>query len=107
MKFNEETPSVNVKRKNISAVMEYCVENKIEFSVKPLISRSEEYEVDFEVSNTKTAVALGMYLKELRLELNGAQAVIPSVVSAPASAKASKKSVAKEGTNGHSNDEPV
>lgn len=108
MKFNEETPSVNVKRKNISLLMEYCVENKIEFSVKPLISRSEEFEMDFTVSNNKTAVALGMYLKELRIELNGTQAVTPVVASVtPAPAKASRKSTVKESTNGHSKEEPA
>lgn len=109
MKSNEETPSVNVKRKNISLLMEYCVENKIDFSVKSLISRSEEFEMEFNnISNTKKAVALGIYLKELRLELSGTQHTIPSATTTavPSNGKASKKSVVVK-ENGHSKAEPA
>jgi len=107
MKSNEETPSVNVKRKNIALLLEYCVENKIDFSVKSLISRSEEFEIEFNnISNTKKAVALGMYLKELRLELSGIQPTVPAVAVTPSSnGRASKKAAAKE--NGHSKEEPA
>jgi len=98
MKYtNEETPTVTVKRKNISQLVEYCIDNKIEFSVKPLISRSEEFELEFNISNSKKAIALGMCLKELRLELNGMQAAVVAPV------KTSKKASVKE--NGHSKEE--
>jgi len=108
MKSNEETPSVNVKRKNIALLLEYCVENKIDFSVKSLISRSEEFEIEFNnISNTKKAVALGMYLKELRLELSGIQPTVPAVVATTplSNGRTSRKVSAKE--NGHSKEEPT
>ncbi len=91
--FNEENASVHAKRKNISALVEYCIENKIEFSVKPLISRSEEFEVEFNLSNLKKSIQLGMYLKELRIELNEVQSasVVPTTI-----AKTTKKSNGKE-----------
>lgn len=93
--FNEENASVNAKRKNISALVEYCIENKIEFSVKPLISRSEEFEVEFNLSNLKKSIQLGMFLKELRIELNGVQSAI---VTPTAISKTSKKSSGKDNT---------
>lgn len=110
---NDEIASVNLKRKNVSILVEYCIENKIEFSVKPLIARNEDFEMDFNISNTKKAVALGMYLKELRLELNGVQPTIPTVVpvaAAPAPATRSTKKTATPPTpkeNGHAKEEAL
>ncbi|MGZ6520247.1 MAG: hypothetical protein ACXVDT_00410 [Bacteroidia bacterium] len=88
--MNEATPSVTVKKKNISPLIEYCIENKIDFTVKSRTS-SDDFDVEFIITNTQKAIALGMCLKELRLELNGLS------VTPIAAIKASKKALpAKE-----------
>ena len=86
--LNEEKPTVSVKKKNLLSLVEYCIENKIDFTVK---SRSaDDFEVEFLITNTKKAIALGMCLKELKLELNGLS------VTPVAAIKASKKLSTKE-----------
>lgn len=96
--MSEETPSVLVKRKNIQGLIDYSLENKIEIKIKPRIANSDEFEVDFNISSVKKAIALGMCLKELRLELLGAPA--PAVVN-----KSAKKQIPKD--NGNAKEELV
>lgn len=97
--INEGIPSVAVKRKNIQALIDYCLENKVEFSIKPRTSGNDDFEVDFNITSVKKAIMLGMCLRELRLELIGAQ------VAAAPQAKATKKQAVKE--NGHVKEEVV
>jgi hypothetical protein len=96
--MNEVTPSVTVKKKNILSLIEYCIENKIDFTVKSKSANNDDFDVEFIITNTKKAIALGMCLKELKMELNGLS-VMPV-----AAIKASKKALpAKENglTNGY------
>ena len=88
--MNEATPTVTVKKKNISSVIEYCIENKIDITIKS--KSNDDFDIEFIITNTSKAIALGMCLKELKLELNGFQ-IVPV-----ASIKASKK-VATNGAN--------
>ena len=81
--MNEATPTVTVKKKNISTLIEYCIENKIDFTVRS--SSNDDLDVEFIVANTQKAIALGMCLKELKLELNGLN------ITSIASIKAGKK----------------
>lgn len=88
--INEEKPTVSVKKKNLLPLIEYCIENKIDFTLTSRSAQSDDYDVEFIITNPKKAIALGMCLKELKLELNGLQ------VTPVAAIKASKKPV----TNG-------
>jgi hypothetical protein len=94
--MNEDKPTVTVKKKNIQSLIEYCIENKIDFTVKSKTS-VDDFDVEFIITNTKKAIALGMCLKELKMELNGLN------VTPVAAIKANKKVVAKDNglTNGH------
>ena len=83
--IKEEYPSISVKKKNIQYIIEYCIENKIDFTIKSKSEFSDEFTMEFMVTSTNKAIALGMCLKELKLELNGLN-VVPV-----ASIKASKK----------------
>lgn len=69
--INEEKPTVSVKKKNLLPLIEYCIENKIDFTLKSRSAQSEDFDVEFIITNPKKAIALGMCLKELKLELNG------------------------------------
>lgn len=83
--INEEKPTVSVKKKNLLPLIEYCIENKIDFTLTARSAQSDDYDVAFIITNPKKAIALGMCLKELKLELNGLQ------VTPVAAIKASKK----------------
>lgn len=63
-----ENPSVILKRKNIQAVLDYCLDNKIDIRVTAR-TMPEEYEIEFSVSDIMRAINLGMFLKENKLEL--------------------------------------
>ena len=88
--MNEATPVVTVKKKNLSTLIEYCIENKIDFTLKS--KSADDFDVEFIISNTQKAIALGMCLKELKLELNGLS------ITSVASIKASKKVLSSKET---------
>ena len=81
--LNEATPTVTVKKKNISTLIEYCIENKIDITIKS--KSNDDFDIEFIITNTSKAIALGMCLKELKLELNGLS------ITSIASIKANKK----------------
>jgi hypothetical protein len=91
--MNEASPSVTIKKKNLSSLLDYCIENKIDFTLKS--TAGDDFDVEFILNSTKKAIALGMCLKELKLELNGLTVVPVSAI------KAKKQGGAKE--NGTSN----
>jgi hypothetical protein len=93
--MNEDKPTVTVKKKNIQSLIEYCIENKIDFTLRSK-SSNDDFDVEFIITNTKKAIALGMCLKELKMELNG-------LTVTPIAAIKAKKALTKENglTNGH------
>lgn len=86
--INEEKPTVSVKKKNLTPLIDYCIENKIDFTLTSRSAQSDDFDVEFIINNPKKAIALGMCLKELKLELNGLS------VTPVAAIKASKKPAA-------------
>lgn len=93
MTTNENHPFVAVKKKNIQLLLDYCLENKIEFTVTP--KNSEEFKVIFGLKDFNTAIALGMCLRELKLEFNAIEATPVAAIKA------------KKATNGFSKDVPM
>ena len=81
--MNEDKPTVSVKKKNLSSLIEYCIENKIDFTLHS--KAADDFDMEFILGDTKKAIALGMCLKELKLELNGLNVTPVSAI------KASKK----------------
>lgn len=90
--IQNDKPRVIVKNKNLQFVFDYCIESKTPFSVSPRLS-GDEWEVEFKISDIMGAVALGMFLRENRMEPVGVQIVKPqaavaqSVKAKPAKAK--------------------
>lgn len=66
-----EKPRVILKSKSIQAVFDYCLEQKIEFSVLPRTFGNDEFEVEFNIKEIKKAIVFGMFLRENKLELLG------------------------------------
>jgi hypothetical protein len=83
-------PAVKIKRKSILALFDYCLENKIEITVKPL--QNDEFEVEFNLSDVTKAILLGMFLREMKLELIGVTLSAP----APKAKKPEVKEPVKE-----------
>jgi hypothetical protein len=73
---NESKPSVTLKKKNIQQLIDYCLETKLEFTVLPK-NGVEEWTLEILPVTITKAVALGMFLRENKMELNG---YVPPVI---------------------------
>lgn len=69
--IQSEKPSVYIKRSKMQDLFDYCLDNKIEFTVKERNLGIDEFEITMDVTNVKRAVLLGMFLRENRMELAG------------------------------------
>lgn len=74
----EQNPVVTIKKKNLQVIIDYCVENKLEFIVKPRLA-GDEFDVEVPISSIHQAILFGMFLRENRLMPNGMQ---PAVTTA-------------------------
>lgn len=77
---NESKPSVNLKKKNINLLIDYCLETKLEFNVIPR-NNAEEWTIEIQPVTLNKAVALGIFLRENKMELNG---YVAPVIQKPA-----------------------
>lgn len=88
--IQNDKPRVIVKAKNLQLIFDYCIENKTPFSLNPRLA-GDEWEVEFKITDVMGGVALGMFLRENRLEPVGIQVLRPQAAPAPAAkAKAAK-----------------
>lgn len=65
-----ENPVVPCKRKHIQVITDYCLDAKVEFTIRPG-DKNDEFETEFHINDITRAVALGMFLRENRLYLKG------------------------------------
>lgn len=68
----EQNPVVTIKKKNLQVIIDYCVESKLEFIVKPRLA-GDEFDVEVPISSIHQAILFGMFLRENRLMPNGMQ----------------------------------
>lgn len=71
MSINNDLPTVLIKRKNIQTIFDYCLDNKVEFSVKEKPFTVEEFEVTLQITEIKKAIAFGFFARENKLEIVG------------------------------------
>ncbi len=71
MNKTDERPVILAKRKNIQLVFDYCLEQKIEFKVSPRTVSNEEWNIELSIDSIKLAVALGMFVRENKLDMYG------------------------------------
>jgi hypothetical protein len=81
----EDKPIILAKRKNVQIVLDYCLEQKLSFSANPRAISIDEWEIELNVTTIKGAIALGIFVKENKLELYGMGTSTPEV-SKPKSA---------------------
>ncbi len=88
----DEKPVVLSKRRNIQTLMDYCLDQRIGFTVSPRAISNDDFEVEINVEGIKQAIALGMFVKENKFDVTGMGELIkPKVVTA-----APKKAETKE-----------
>jgi hypothetical protein len=68
----EQNPVVTIKKKNLHVIIDYCVESKLEFIVRPKLT-GDEFDVEVSINNIHQAILFGMFLRENRLMPNGMQ----------------------------------
>jgi len=64
-------PKVVVKKKQVSVLVDYCLEESIEFSVKQQTFPDTDWEIELKLKDFKAAVVLGMFLRENRIDIDG------------------------------------
>ena len=79
----QDKPKVIVKSKHLSLIFDYCIESKTAFTVNPRLT-GDEWEVEFKIADIMGGVALGMFLRENRLEPAGFQMLKPQTAQSAA-----------------------
>lgn len=67
----EEKVTVLAKRKTTALLFDYCMDQKVIYTVSPRPMIADEFEIDVQIGNIKQAIALGMFLKENKYEVFG------------------------------------
>ena len=60
-----------LKRKNIQLLVDFCLDESLEFTLKPQTFPDTDWELNMKITDIKTAVSAGMFLRENRIEVNG------------------------------------
>jgi hypothetical protein len=69
-----ENPKVIVKKNKVQPIVDFCLDESIEFTVKKQAFPDNDFEVEFKIKEIKTALLAGMFLRENRLEIDGMNA---------------------------------
>jgi len=62
---------VVVKKKFIPTLVDFCLDESLEFSVKPQNFPDTDWEITLKIAEIKTALLAGMFLRENRIEVAG------------------------------------
>lgn len=62
---------VVVKKKFIPSLVEFCLDESVEFNVKPQAFPDTDWEVTLKMADIKTAVVAGMFFRENKIEIAG------------------------------------
>ena len=71
MSKTDDKPVILAKRKNIQTIFDYCLDQKIEFKVSPRTISNDEWELELSIDSIKMAIALGMFVRENKLDMYG------------------------------------
>jgi len=71
MSKTDDKPVIIAKRKNIQIIFDYCLDQKIEFKVSPRTISNDEWELELSIDTIKMAIALGMFVRENKLDMYG------------------------------------
>ena len=66
-----DTLKVVVKKKFIPTLVDFCLDESLEFTVKPQAFPDTDWEVVLKMADIKTAVVAGMFFRENKIEISG------------------------------------
>lgn len=66
-----DLPTVLIKRKNIQTIFDYCLDTKVEFTVREKPFTVEEFEVILQITDIKHAIAFGIFARENKIDVVG------------------------------------
>jgi hypothetical protein len=69
--MSEEKVTIATKRKNLQNLLDYCLDNRISFTINPKGIISDEFDAILSIQGIKEGIALGMFAKEHKFELLG------------------------------------
>jgi hypothetical protein len=69
--MSEEKVMIATKRKSIQQLLDYCLDNRILFTINPNGIVADEFEAVLSIYGIKEGIALGMFLKEHKFEVSG------------------------------------
>jgi hypothetical protein len=101
MADNNTYPKVILKKKQIPTLIDFCLEESIEFSVRQQAFPETDWEVELRLKDYRTAVLVGMFLRENKMELDGIdpQRYKKQATSASTSRKSDEKSESPKNEN--------
>jgi hypothetical protein len=82
-----DTLKVVVKKKFIPTLVEFCLDESMEFNVKPQAFPDTDWEVTLKMADIKTAVVAGMFFRENKIEISGVDQQKYKKTPAPKKAK--------------------
>lgn len=71
MSESNSFPKVVLKRKNIQTVVDFCLDESIEFTVRQQDFPDTDWEVELKIEDIHKALMAGMFIRENRLEVEG------------------------------------
>lgn len=74
MTENMTIPKIILKKKQVPVVLEFCLDEAIEIGIKQQIYPDTDYEVELKLKDMKTAILVGMFLRENKFEMEGIDA---------------------------------
>jgi hypothetical protein len=82
-----EAIKVILKQKSIPTLVDFCLDEKIEFTVRPQAFPDTDWEFNMMVKDIKTAVMTGMFLRENRIDIAGNEMQAKAKKPAPKKSK--------------------
>jgi hypothetical protein len=74
MAENIPTPKVVLKKKQIPVLVDFCLDEAIEFSVRQQVFPETDWEIELKLKDFKVAILVGMFLRENRFDIDGIDA---------------------------------
>ena len=69
-----ESIKLILKQKSVPVLVDFCMEEKIEFNVKPQDFPDTDWEFNLVIKDIKSGVLTGMFLRENRIDIPGNEA---------------------------------
>jgi len=104
----EEKVTLVTKRKQLQPAIDYCLDQRITFTINPVGLSPEDFHIELIVNGIKQALALGMFVKEHKFELLGlAVNAKPKTNSTPVKKSELKETVEVENASANNEQQSV